>query len=403
MLAVTEEDIKAISPYSNEEFRAAMTRILENDWLPGVVAQYFPERSLEEFKAFVLNLPEVSTFQREIISVAIARMLKQTSNGQTLGGFDGLSRSDGYTFISNHRDIILDPSLFTCSMFLEGFETPKICLGDNLLSQPWITDLVKMNKGITVKRNLATRELLRWSYTLSALINRSVKQNEDSVWIAQREGRTKNGIDETQSGVVKMLTLAGEGTFCERLRALRIVPVSISYEYDPCDLMKARELFLTAVHGSYQKAPGEDTLSMLKGMMGFKGRIHVQLGTPLSRLIAPAWDDLPKQEQIKVVVDTLDREIRRNFRLWPTHYIAADLVGQTNHFAAYYSEEEKTEFITRMEKRLSTINDAPAAKEIRQVFLQTYANPVNVNLALLSPDVLATFAPDASDQAPRNV
>ena len=274
---ITEEALREISPYDDEEFRAAMKRVLASPLVAVIAKTYFPEIPVAEFISFAAQMRTIEEFQEKIIGPAIASMLKLTSGGQTISGPDGLSRYKRYTFISNHRDILLDSALFTRSVFLEGFGTPKICLGDNLLTDAWVVDLIKMNKGITVKRNLPPRELLRWSHVLSEAIRRQVLGGIDSVWIAQREGRAKDGNDHTHPGVIKMLTLTGEGSFLERAADVHLVPVAISYEYDPSDILKARELHITETEGSYHKAPGEDLRAMAEGISGFKGRIHIQV------------------------------------------------------------------------------------------------------------------------------
>ena len=382
---ITEEALREISPYDDEEFRTAMKRVLASPLVAVIARNYFPEIPVPDFLRFAAQLPTIEKFQEKIIGPAIASMLKQTSTGQTIAGLEGLDRSKKFTFVSNHRDILLDSAIFSRSAFLEGHGTPKICLGDNLLTDPWVVDLIKMNKGITVKRNLPPRELLKWSHVLSEAIRRQVRAGIDSVWIAQREGRAKDGNDHTHPGVIKMLTLTGDGSFLERAVAAHLVPVAISYEFDPNDIFKARELYITATEGSYHKAPGEDLQAMAEGIRGFKGRIHIQVGNEITEEVLNNQQGRSKSEQIHFVAEEIDRQIHANYRNWPSNYIAYDLLEGVTTMSENYSSGEKKEFldrIGRMETRLAALSVPSGATEaIRRHCLEIYANPVRNGIA----------------------
>jgi hypothetical protein len=372
MNSLAEDAVRDISPYDDEGFRQALARVLASPELPAVLATCFPGVPREAILARLRGLTTIEDFQREIIAEALRGMLETTSRGLTVGGLDKLRPGQAHLFLSNHRDILLDSALFTRSLILAGLASPKICLGDNLLVSPFITDLVKMNKGVTVKRGLAQRELLRWSQVLSRLIRAEVESGHDSVWLAQREGRAKDGCDLTHPGVLKMLGLSGEGDFAARLESLHVVPVAISYEYDPCDMQKARERYLLEVEGSYQKKPGEDVASMIAGVRGQKGRIHIEVGREIPKV--PAGES--KGEQARALCQAIDDQMTTLYRLWPSHYLAFELLEGHNPGPAV-PPELRLEFTERLDSRLAGLKLTPAASvHVRRSVLEMYANPV---------------------------
>jgi hypothetical protein len=364
-------------PYDNVEFRAALKRVLKDPLTPTVAKKLFSEECVQGLMSEWEKIDSVESFQRRIISPALDSIVRHTSSGLTLSGVENNPREKKYLYISNHRDILCDPSFFTNSIFKEGFSTPKICLGDNLLTLPIIIDLVKMNKGITVKRGLQTSQLMRYSVFLSELIYEQIHENIDSVWIAQREGRAKDGNDQTHTGIIKMLTLSGKNGFLDKIRALHIVPVAASYEYDPCDVYKARELYLIATRGSYQKAPHEDQTSMLNGMTGAKGRMHIAIGQEITPIVHEMNQFENKRRQIAFIVAEIDRQIHTHYRNWPSNYLAYDLVEGGSAFADQYSTVEKDYFVERMDERIEALRmPANDVAGIRKFFLASYANPV---------------------------
>jgi hypothetical protein len=370
-------ELKEIAPYDPEEFLEAIDRLAQSPLLPKLTQTYFRNVSTDSFSSLLRSIKDVYSFQKEVISTTINSALEQSSHGLTISGLESLSRDKCYLFISNHRDIICDPALLTNSLFLAGFPTPKICLGDNLLTNPIVIDLVKMNKGVTVKRNLSTRELFKWSQVLSLFIRRQIEENIDSVWIAQREGRAKDGNDLTHPGVVKMLTLTSDLSFAQQIKAFGIVPVAVSYEFDPCDYLKAKELYLTDKNGSYQKAPHEDTLSILTGIRGHKGRIHIAVGKQIPHSLIDQTATLPKRDQVRVIVEAIDQQIHQNYRNWPSNYIAYDLLNHSNDKKNHYTEEEKLFFLSRMKTQLDLLEMSPEEREnLEHFFLLGYANPV---------------------------
>lgn len=370
-----------IRPYTENEFLEGKLRLASNPTLIQAVLPYFPGLTRDQFVQTIQNLKTVEDFQVNIIARIIRFVLEHTSDGLTTSGFQNISKNKKYVFISNHRDIICDPALFTGCLYQEGHPPPQICLGDNLLTQPWVVDLVKMNKGITVKRNLAHRELFFASKNLSAYILKQISDQIDSIWIAQREGRAINGNDVTQPGVIKMLTMEGEGTFLEKLIRLSITPIAISYEYDPCDALKARRSYFLSEFGEYKKVLNEDLKSMLYGIEGKKGRIHIEIGNPIdleSEIVKNARFFGPERHQLEYVVKALDKQIHRKYRLWPSNYVAFDLLNRNERNKdSFYSIEDRNRFLDRMNQQISSVSDGVTNLEkLKHYFLLAYANPV---------------------------
>ena len=383
----------SLRAYTPEEFLAGLQRLIQSPQLPKIAQHYFPDLPYDRFVQVLKTVKNVDDFQAQFISTAIHTVLKKTSRGLTVSGLENLSKKQKYLFISNHRDIICDPALLTNSLFLNGYPTPQICLGDNLLSHPLIVDLVKMNKGITVKRTRSPRELLASSRELSEFIFDQINGDIDSVWIAHREGRAKDGNDRTQQGILKMFTLSRESPFLDRLQQLHLVPVAISYEYDPCDALKARELHILSTQQEYRKSPNEDTQSIIRGITEFKGRIHIAVDEDLTMKMDSFRKLSNPRDQMKAVVDELDHRIHKNYRLWPSNYIAYDLLegsaalsNSTQVQALLYTNQEKEEFIDRMENQLQKLSPgegSPAeTAAIRNQFLSSYAFPVRNALSL---------------------
>jgi hypothetical protein len=374
-----EEDIQAIQSYPEAEFRAALRRILSNPALPTLVKTYFPELEFSAFVKMAEKIRTVNEFQGKVIARAIESMLIRCSDGVSFSGIENFRPNRKYLYLSSHRDIILDPALLTQRLYAIGYGAPKVCLGDNLLSGDFVIDLIKMNKGVTVKRKLSPRELLRWSHALSELIGRSVRGGEDSVWIAHREGRTKDGRDQTQPGVLKMLAMSGQGSLTERLSTLHVIPVAISYEFDPCDVYKARELYLTETLGTYSKASGEDRQSMMESIVDFKGRIHVAIGRELDEELRHAERFETRKEQFNWLAASVDAQLRGLIRMWPSNSVAADLLDGGEHFRDHYTGEQKKIFVERMERKLDSVasrSEAVLREGIRRKLLDAYAAPV---------------------------
>lgn len=381
-------DFDDIRPYNDNEVRPVLDRLFRNDEFIGAITRLrFPR--LASPMGFLLR-PLVRTVLRHqlvrvrdvrdfqmIVERYVTRMIASNTSSFTVSGLERLDRKQAYLFVSNHRDIALDPAFVNYSLHHDNHDTVRIAIGDNLLTKDYASDLMRLNKTFIVKRSVkGPRELLAALRKLSAYIRHSITVDKHSVWIAQREGRAKNGIDQTEPAILKMFALsAGKGVSVgAALVELKIVPVSISYEYDPCDLMKARELYTLATAGSYQKAEGEDIASIAAGITGIKGDVHLAYGEPLSVLPDTADE----------VAALLDRQIVSNYVLHPSSFFAyKELHGHFPHgkhgepqgrygeyhtlFNAAQLQDHYAEFAARLES---------CPPEQRPYFLANYANAI---------------------------
>ena len=287
------------------------------------------------------------------------------------------SHLDGrYTFLSNHRDIVLDSAFLDVMLVDHGYPTTvEIGIGDNLLIYPWIKRLVRMNKAFTVRRGLTAHEMMRSSQLMSSYIHYAVTQKRENIWIAQREGRAKDSSDHTQDSVLKMLAMGGEGSFADKLRDLNIVPLTISYEYDPCDYLKAQEFQQKRDNPSFKKSKQDDLDNMKTGIFGYKGRVHYQCALPIN-----VWIDelasLPKNEFFAQLSQRIDNELHRNYRLYPCNYIALDLLEHSD-FSSHYTAKDEERFERYLQGQLAKIN-IPNKDEafLRERLLTMYANPL---------------------------
>jgi hypothetical protein len=295
-----------------------------------------------------------------------------------LRGTEKIEKSKSYIFISNHRDIVLDAAFFCIELLQKGFETTEIAIGDNLLVSPWVKDLVRINKSFIVRRSLNIKELLLASKELSAYIRHDITERGQSIWLAQREGRAKNSDDRTQESILKMLNMSGRGDFIENLKSLNLCPLCISYEYDPCDYLKARELQQRRDNPDFKKSPQDDVQSMSTGVMGFKGRIVFQIcgciDADLDKLRAL---QLPKNEQVARTTEIVDAKIHANYEIYPNNKIAYDLFLNVNKFEKEYTLQQKLDFERYVQLQIQKI-DLPTKDEkfLSTKILEMYANPL---------------------------
>ena len=314
--------------------------------------------------------------QKNIFYGLLQNIISQYSDGFDLDVSALGDKRISYTFISNHRDIVLDPGLLSVGLIDNGFPTTvEIAIGDNLLIYPWIKKLVRINKSFIVQRALSMRQKLESSVRMSRYIHFAVTQKHENVWIAQREGRAKDSNDHTQESVLKMLAMGGEGDIIDRLKELNIVPLSLSYEYDPCDFLKAKEMQQKRDIEGFKKSQEDDLNNMRTGIFGYKGRVHFQAAACISGKLEELRF-LPKTEVFKKVAELIDREIHRSYRLYPGNYIACDLAEGTSRFSDKYTPEEKEKFEAYLRKKLDliTLNDKDEAF-LRKRILDMYANP----------------------------
>lgn len=363
----------AIRPFYDAEVNDAIKSSLNHPMMKALMDFTFPGVDDEIWKEQLSRTYSIRDFQINFIYRALMKVLERTSDGLTTSGFEKLEKNTAYLFISNHRDIILDTSLINASLFDHGLVMTASAIGDNLVQRNFLLTLSKLNRNFVVQRGLSPRELLQSSKLMSEYICRLLRRENRSVWIAQREGRTKDGNDETQQGVLKMLAMGSdEENVMKYFKKIKIVPISISYEYDPTDALKVPRLLAEAKQEIYKKEKNEDFITLMSGIMGQKKRIHIHVCDMLTKeidAIEAEHDNLNKQ--VQALAQVIDDSILSSYKLWPTNYIAYDLLHKTDKYADKYTENEKSIFERRLEMRID--EDNPVAV---QGFLAMYANPV---------------------------
>lgn len=365
------EDIR---PYYDTEVNQAIREIIDHPMLKSMMNFTFPDQSDEYWKDLMLHCHSIRDFKINFIYPSVKKVLEKSSDGLSTSGFEKLDKSTSYLFISNHRDIILDTSLLNACLYEKGLFMTTSAIGDNLIKKPFLKHLSRLTRNFTIKRGLPARELLESSKTVSAFIRHSLLRENRSVWIAQREGRTKDGNDQTHKGVLKMISMASDPNehFLDYFQRLNVVPVSISYEYDPTDVLKMPELLAKARQETYVKGENEDFKTLLSGIIGQKKRIHIHIGDVLTDGIEKIKNDVKGNvKQLQALADLIDEQIILGYKLWPTKYIAHDLLMNTNQYASEYTPEQKALFEARFRRGVDQ-NDETAIKS----FLSMYANPV---------------------------
>lgn len=334
------------------------------------------------------QVDSVLDFKKLVVSPALTKLLKQTAFSVTSSGKSALrhQRQDGksqkYTYISNHRDIILDPAILNNVCYEGGLDIPEIAIGDNLMLRPWIQDLVRLCGSFLVKRSPKMREMLVEAKRLSDYMRRNIREGRASQWIAQREGRAKDANDFTQPSMLKMLAMGSdEKDLGKNLTELNPVPVTLSYEYDPCDYLKALEL-LQKKKGTYSKENKiSDLLSMRTGLMGKKGRIHCALSEPITTFEDVITPEMNKNEQLDAIAGKINEQIFLHYRFYPNNYVAYDLVHGGNRFSELYSKRQRLEFELYIEDQLDKLPEVRSDRDfLHQKMLEMYANPLLNNL-----------------------
>lgn len=363
----------AIRPYYDAEVNQAIQSGINHPILKAMMQFTFPEVEDEIWKAQLRKTHSIRDFQCNFIYEAIQKVLQKSSDGLTTSGFEKLEPNTSYLFVSNHRDIILDTSLLNIALFDHGLVMTASAIGDNLVKKDFLKSLSRLNRNFVVQRGLQPRELLQSSKLMSEYIEQLLLRENRSVWIAQREGRTKDGNDATHTGVLKMLAMAaGDRNVIDYFKAIKIVPVSISYEYDPTDALKMPQLMAEANNEIYKKTSNEDFNNILGGILGQKKRIHIHIGDLLDEELKQIKiENSNSNKQIQAVTKAIDDSILQSYKLWPTNFIAYDILNQTNRFTDKYSEQEKSLFERRLEMRIDSQN-----QQMKESFLAMYANPV---------------------------
>jgi hypothetical protein len=377
----TLSDFDDIRPYSNEELRPALDELLSDRQFRRLLKGFVPWLPQSLLRSLIrislVGLKTTLGFQKRFMKPAIAYLLKKCSKGCVFENPECNSYDRRYTFLSNHRDIVLDSAILDYKLVMDG--APTVCeigIGDNLLIYPWIRSLVRLNRAFTVRRALSSREILRSSQHMSEYIHFAINDKRENVWLAQREGRAKDSDDRTQESVLKMLALGGEGSPVERLKDLNIVPLTISYEFDPCDYLKAKEFQMKRDDPAFKKSRQDDLENMKVGIRGYKGRIHYKCSPCIN-----GWLDeltgLTGNEFYQEVARRMDKEIHSNYEMYPNNYIALDELNGDNGNSANYTDADKAQFDAYLAGQIAKI-DLPNKDEafLRDKILNMYANPL---------------------------
>lgn len=364
-----------IRPFNDSEVDQYIQLLLADAYFQHILDFIYKDPAkVEKAKWALSNIHTVKDLQHKFVYKLIEDLiLIPSTDGLTYSGLDLLDKNKSYLFISNHRDIILDSALLNYLIVLEGMNTTEIAIGNNLLIGKWIEYAVKLNRAFVVHRNLPSRELLMASKKLSEYIRRGITRNNTSVWIAQREGRTKDGYDKTQVALLKMLNFSNINEFGDGFRELQIVPLSISYEIEPCGISKVDELYKRQTNG-FEKTQEDDLRSMGHGLVNPKGKVHFAFGQPIDQPLDLFAQETTIGEQIEKLAAYIDQQIYLNFKLWPNNYIAEDLLNHSSSNSSHYTEDQFHKFSLLLEKAAA---DIPGdAETIRSMFLQMYVNPL---------------------------
>jgi hypothetical protein len=369
-----------IRPYYEDEIPDAMHRIANSTSFPIIASYVYPDMPLEEVRNRIAGYRTVRHFQEETMRMVNQRVIDESISEFSCSGLERLDPNESYLYVSNHRDIMLDSSLLQYSFVKAGFDTSEITFGANLMVNQLVIDIGKCNKMFKVERPGGNiKDFYRASLHLSEYIRYVIQEKHQSVWIAQRNGRTKDGCDATDQGIIKMFCMSEPDNKVKALDDLHIVPVSVSYEWESCDILKTLELY-ESQYAKYTKKPGEDLNSILTGVLQFKGRVHFEICRPITAVELSAFSDLTNNEYHKAVAQLIDRRINSAYRLYPNNYIAHDLRYGSTRYQSYYTQQQREAFI----KRLNTLEkyDTCDIDQLKDIFLGIYANPINSKQSL---------------------
>ena len=370
------EEFNDMRPYNPDEIAGVVDELSQDPDFRAVVERTFPqpfEAIIQKARSYTSLLELQKNFSYKLMKDLMDKLTKGTD--MDAGDLD---RNGSYTFMSNHRDIVLDSGFLSKLLLDCGFRTTiEIAIGDNLLTIPWIHKIVRLNKAFIVKRSVHGREKLLASMKLGSYIHFAINEKKENVWIAQRQGRAKDSDDRTQDSVLKMMAFGGEGTIIERLKSLNIVPLSISYEYDPCDFLKAKEMQMRRDNPDYQKSKMEDVISMDTGIHGYKGHVHYQAAACINGWLDSLDANLPKNDVISLTAEHIDQQIHSNYHLYAGNYIAYDMLNQTARFEELYSQEEAEKFEAYLRGQIEKIDlESRDYDYLMKCLLNMYTNPL---------------------------
>ncbi len=373
-MEINESEFEDIRPYRDSEVPAAIERLLAEPGFRKTIKYFFPDVPIEVTEQLLRSIKTVKEFQRQFIARLVTGLEKKTTNGVSFHGLENIEEGKGYIFMSNHRDIILDSAFLNTHLALLDKETSEIAIGSNLLIFPWITDMVKLNRTFVVKRNLSVKELMVSSMIQSKYIRNTIINRNTSIWIAQREGRTKNGDDKTQGSVLKMFNMCESGDVVQNLIPLNIVPVTFSYEYDPVDTYKVTEAYNKMMDSSFKKSKSDDVAGMREGMAWKKGRVSINIGKPINSELAAMPKAPNKNAQYDEIAKLIDQKIYAGYTFYPINYVAADIISGTTRYADRYTADEKASALAYFDEQCTRFKGDIELQ--RQMLMKIYANPV---------------------------
>lgn len=377
-------DFSDIAPYNDGQFREAIAKMVSDPGFEHAIRWILPNINYEQFIGQLKSCGTKHEFQAGVMASFLDELERKTTAGVTASGVEKINPEKNYTFITNHRDIVLDASFLNLIFLRRNMRTSEVAIGDNLLIYEWITHLVKLNGSFIVKRNLPTRQALDAARQLSSYIHHAITEKHESIWIAQRQGRAKDSSDHTQESVLKMLGLAGDGSMVQNLSEINIFPVAISYEYDPNDYLKAREYLLRHRDPEFKKSKRDDLFSMETGLMQYKGRVHISFANCISPMIDAMPADIDKQDAIREICHHIDCGIHSGYKIYPINYVAYDKAFDTDMYRDRYSDEDIAKVHDYIEGQLDKVDISDVTPQERS-FMRTYmymmyANPLRNKL-----------------------
>lgn len=373
----TNDNFDDIRAFDNSEVRATVEALAADEHFRKSMSVISGGIPFETIATVMRSCDTVRQFQERVCYPIVTTFIRRCSSGVQLDITSIPNREAPHIYISNHRDIVLDSALLSIKLLEQGLDTVEIAIGDNLLIYPWIRNFVRLNKAFIVKRGLTMRHQLEASMELSQYIHHTIAGKHQSVWIAQREGRAKDSSDETQESVVKMLAMGGGRDIRQSLAGLDIVPLTISYEFDPCDYLKAREMQMKRDDPGYKKEAKDDIQNMSIGISGQKGRINYKTGRPLNTHMQTLDGTAGKPEMFHELTEWLTREIHRNYTLYPCNYVACDMLDGTDTHSAHYTADDRRQFAAYLDGQLAKIDlPAPDMPFLKHCIVNMYANPV---------------------------
>ena len=368
-------EFESISPYTDAEAAEALSKLAEFPLLPAISQKVFPNEEPDFLKNTLKSINTIDEFQVLVMQKFVRWVIKTTAKNFSYDSIANIDPNKKFLALSNHRDIILDPAITQLVLYANGIPMTEIAVGDNLITSQTIEWLIRSNRMIKVVRGISARELYLSSQLLSKYIRLNITENRSSIWLAQRQGRTKNGYDITEQGLLKMLDMSGQADFQTNFEELNIIPMSISYEIEPCDILKARELVISRKQ-KYVKGKDEDWNSIMTGILQQKGNIHLNIGTQLTSDEIAEAAKCDKNDRYQLIRHAVDIRVIEGYKLWKNNYVAYDLLNHSFKYSDKYEISDIEKFVAYMEHQLDTVEKELNREDLRRIFLSIYANPV---------------------------